>query len=187
MSRAPPFPTTAGARTRSPAPATNGNGGAIRPLQISRPARPASPSASGRAPPARPARRADPGDGRAPRARAETADSSVLSPAMDVVMSAFAGAGARKRTLDSADPERAREKAQAAQEVADTTRRIREKVPGRRRVRAGDIDGVWPGARARTPAGADGRGSGARPDQRQVGVREGGRCACAAGLQRAWR
>jgi hypothetical protein len=76
------------------------------------------------------------------RTRSGTDDSQLTSPAMDTVLSAFRGAGVRKRTLDSYDREHEKEKEQALQEQLDTQRRIREKVPGRRRVRAGDIDGT---------------------------------------------
>jgi hypothetical protein len=76
------------------------------------------------------------------RERADTTDSQ-LSPAetnaASAALSAFKMAGIRKQSYD---PEYEREKEQIQKEQRETQRRIKEKVPGRRRVRPGDIDGM---------------------------------------------
>jgi exocyst complex component 4 len=64
---------------------------------------------------------------------------------MDTVMSAFKSAGVRKRTTDAYDEEYEREKEQVIQEQKETQKRIAQKVPGRRRPKAGDIDGTCAG------------------------------------------
>ncbi|KDQ63373.1 hypothetical protein JAAARDRAFT_169127 [Jaapia argillacea MUCL 33604] len=176
MSRVPPYTTPR--RPRSP-PNTNGHDAqtsripsSTRPLQINRPpSRPetpnSQPSKSGVGSPSRPQRselrsrnvseysdHASNSSFHMPseyRDRRDNSQTSPSTPALSKVMSAFQGAGARRRAMtnDSADAEwereREKERAREAELARATQQRIKAKVPGRRvngKAKAGDIDAV---------------------------------------------